>query len=207
MKKTTLLLVLLIAFYSCTEKKTTDRSVATTEATASKRTTFQDSVPQIIRDLQFLACKANDYSVIEKYHKIDMGLFESMLVNYWGDVNAAKYKAVSWEEIKKKLDSVSCNEKYLSFKYNNSGMSNADDIEPVLVSTFSDKTTCFSVPLFRSIMQNHDVMASKHTIEFTKGKMDPGADVNILFRIKGSGFTGYYDISLDPTFIGLKENE
>lgn len=198
MKKMTLLLVLLIAFYSCKEKN----AVKDEKEIVSKDTVRVDSITKrLINDIHSLTCKYNDYSLLESYHKLtDEEKTIIILKDYWGVIANVKHKSIPWETIQKMIDKVSCSEQYLSFTYDsNTSVTKVDDIQPLLRNYHDENITCFSIPFLRSVKQNNNV--ANKMIEFTKGKEN--GRVVILFRIEGTN--EYYDISLDPTKKSIKK--
>lgn len=198
MKKTVLFLFLSLVMVGC--KKNNDHKVSKEDD--PKKNGMKDFVAPMVGDLQYLCCKYNDYSVIEKYHAINRAEYETYLTDYWGSLANAQFQEVKWEAIKKLIDTIPCDEKYLSFEEcdlnQNSTLKKADDISIKLVNTFGTKIACFSIPFLRSIEQNHQ-LDPKQIVKFTKATID--SDVKIVFTIEGKNFTGYYDISLDPTFL------
>lgn len=170
-------------------------------------------MPQIIKDLHYLSCKSNDYSVIEKYHEMnDVNEFDKIVLNYWHTASAVKYHEIKWSVIQALLDKVTCDEEYIAFDYNDDANPPgrvANDIVPKLVKDYDSEITCYSVPLFRSILQNNHVSDTTHTLRFTKGI--EGSKVKILFTLtsmvakEGEESVKRYNISLDPTFINFQE--
>lgn len=104
------------------------------------------------------------------------------------------FKVLSISDIKEKVemlgkDFVDQYDYFMSFSLQN-GTVNLSTID------FTANGTCYSVPLFSSIISNHNLNNATTKFEFAQVSLN--GQPNIIFRVKVSGAFIYYDISNNP---------
>lgn len=196
MKKAFLLLSITLLIAGCKNKetKTVDQPQGIVSSRAANECSFFSPLDSLGTQEQVKWLRENqEQAVLPQYdkcredaHQITLAAYEKAVEAYWGS-EVAVTTDISIGDV----ENLSQQILYVQFI---AATINANKIiELSAADDFSDKPTCYSVPLFYSIQRLHSLPSSA-LLTFTAGKVG-GKDV-ILFSIKGS--TNYYDMSNNP---------
>lgn len=132
-------------------------------------------------------------SCIEGFHKIPKGDYDDMLRLRWPNVADTKYTGIILGD----LLQYECNyNNYLCFE---SDAYHRISFKPI--PNFATSKTCYSIPLFHSIIRNNPTLTENSILRFTKAEYS-GNEV-IVFNIDGLT-DGYFDYSRIPRLIDEK---
>ncbi|WP_395061232.1 hypothetical protein [Flavobacterium sp.] len=138
---------------------------------------------------------------IEGFHTINNSNYENMIYRFWGSnidlTNSKYYNEVKWSDIETEIKDI-CYEKYISFYYSANLI---NDVSLTTTKSFTEKPSCYSIPLFKSIYENHKSDINANTkVKFYKA-LNQNNDVVVVFKIEGLKVGGYYDISDMPMIV------
>lgn len=208
MKKLLFFVLVSAALTGCNDKKKDETTVAEPQPSESSTDVLKPGgdcetlfttlggmtvAQQIVwlRNNQGLLC--SDYlPCIEKIHMIlPPNNYDDMVSDHWG-TNPPVYSEYTFKDV---LKDTECGyDAYIEFtadQHNNITFNR--------VPTFSNSSTksCYSVLLFKSILENHTSIDENTKLKFTKGN---NGNTTILFSVDGLP-GGFYDYSDKPGFI------
>ncbi len=211
MKKSLSVILIALAVISC--KKEGDKNDVTTVETDSTNVTLNaENIEPIAEDslcatyfdtlvtmttseqVQWLRDNQNEIChdfirCIEPLHKMNKQAYNEAVRIHWGSTSEV-YTEITMGDI---LENTSCDyNKYIKFsedKNNHITFTHTDTF------TNSGVASCYSVPFFKSIMENNSSVDDKTVLKFTKAKVGPNE--TIVFTIDGMT-NGYFDYSRIP---------
>lgn len=159
---------------------------------------------KILQSCGSIICEPENVNLlkqVESFHTIDGSNYKNMIYKFWGsniDLSDKKYyNEVEWAVLDEKIKNI-CYEEYLSFYYS---ANKTNDVSITTTKNFTEKPSCYSMPLFKSIYENHKSQIKPNTkVKFYKA-LNQNNDIIIVFEIEGITVGSYYDISNVPMIL------
>ncbi len=137
--------------------------------------------------------KENFEKIINRHVKTDPD-YDKMISKFYQNTNTSR-KKVELSEILKLTKGI-CYEKYVSFEFDKK-LKNNTDIKLILIDSFDSKKSCYSIPLFKSVINNYKIGIDQY-FEFTKAINDE-KDTIIVFNTKGKDPNNFKSVGFDVT--------
>lgn len=177
---------------SCNEHKTEKVDTNTDTTIASDAHNHQTT--QNKKDsLELIACDIPEFGHVDTAHDITPLEYTTWQSTYTRNMPAPK--KIILKTIKDTFQT-ECKGKYLMFTFSPGNMNNTD-INLKMVSQHHPDSSCYSVALFRRLVQKH-VLADTDTIEFVKAKRKMNENVRVIFKVTKNQNSYFYDISENP---------
>ncbi len=191
-----IIVVIAIAIFVFSCKKARNQNQNTTDVqTLTVQDTCTDPVNIEIRANGAAWC-ITDFS---GDHLIDANTYNLYINDRWG-TDRVPSKNISTADMIRLIDTFQCYKKYVKFEFDEDAEDNSS-IRPVLVDCYDTEASCYSIPLFKNIIANQQLIGTD-VFETTIAKTKSDGKEDVIFKVIDRSETQpsykYFDVSQLP---------